>query len=165
MLHLPLPGEQLETPASKDFLFRKVTVVCRALAAVALVIVTDAWTLRNEETGTLGTSDAGATYLMEHGTVAASQAGFGQLVEIIMVNGQTKDKVVMKSVAYERHFKGGLLSPNGRNPLGVPHTIQFPTTGVTVIRCPQDNLPGRSRSLVLYEGPYDNPFSPAQAQQ
>lgn len=154
VLHLPLPLP--DDPVAKAHMFSRLRIVCQVLAAMAVILVTDAWTLWNDDkTGSPATTIAGSNFAREHGMVAASKAGHGTLTEIIMANAQTRDQMMMRSIPYERRFRGGVLSPNGQNPLGVPHTISVLEEKAFVVRCPQDHNPARSNTILIYRGPLD----------
>lgn len=151
VLHFPLPLP--DDSNRKSLMFAKLRFVCQALAALAVIVVSDAWTLCDMETGHLGTSREGMTFVNQHGSVAAAKAGFGTLIEVLVTVAQTRDKLVSNTIPYERRFKGGVLSPNGQNPLSVPHTINILNDKAMILRCPQDQALNPSNMILIYEGP------------
>lgn len=134
--------------------FQIVRLICESLAALAVIIVSDAWTLRDNKTKSLRISSRLQAFLDEHGTVATARAGKGILTEVITASIQTKHKMITKAIPYERVLKGGaVLSQNGQNPLGTEHTIRVLDEDAQVLRIPEDAAVTQdSRMVILYEG-------------
>lgn len=149
VLHLPLPMPN--NAGGKAQMFACLRTVSRTLASMAVIVVSDAFTLWDEQAGRPGTSKEGYDFANTHGSAAAARAGYGTLSEVINASAQTRDRMILRATRYERRFKGGVLSPNGQNPMGVPHTVTI-LDNPWIMRCPQDYAPSPSNMVLIYEG-------------
>lgn len=149
LLNIPLPLP--EDAAGKTQMFHRLRGICQLMAAMAVVVVSDGWTLWNDDKTGPGTTKEGMDYVAKHGSASAAKAGHGTLTEILMANAQTRDRMIVRAIPYERRFKGGVLLPNGQNPLGVPHTISVLDHKAFVLRFPEEGNVYLANAVLIYK--------------
>ena len=150
----PLDGNFFTTPYAKRMLMHALKSVCKQTGAVAIVMVTDGWTLDQTPEQKERTKDGKFLEIAKKGgTMAAAAAGYGTLMEVITVMGQTRTCVYIQHQMYQRMAADGVIPGTAVYAGDVPeHTIRlYGDRTETGDGANFDALSGRMMRI-LYEG-------------
>lgn len=129
---LPFPGFLMENGRVKDVLFSFLGRFCKEHNAPGLIIVSDAWSLKQTPEQEKRMKDPAyfAEYVrigQEQGIIALAAKGFGRAVEMITATGQSATFAYAVMQCYERVAADGVIPPTASARAGkLPkHSIRF----------------------------------------